>query len=419
MSSSHLFRKVALERLSSPEQLDQLLRVTTPRTWLALIALLALLAATAAWGFLGQVTTKVKGQGVLIRSGGVQAVVPTGAGHVVDVRVRVGEHVKAGQVIATLAQPSLEERIRVVQGQLADAERQRDELLKVRSEKSTLELAFLGRQRANLEAEIQDLQREARLFEEQIPVDEELLAKGLVTRQQTYATRQKLVNIQGSIASRRAQITQIDAAEFQAANESREPNLQAHNRVSDLRRELGFLEKELGTQSRVVTPHAGQVLEVKVSAGSLVDPGTPVISLQPDVVELEVILYVPSERAKEVRARMDAEISPTGTRREEYGFIRGTVTFVADYPTTEAALMRIVENGLLARALAAGGAVTEVHVGLETDGSTPSGYRWSSAKGAPGKLSGGTLCVGDIVTRTQRPVSLVFPFVAQAAGAAR
>jgi HlyD family secretion protein len=250
-------------------------------------------------------------------------------------------------------------------------------------------------------------------------VDEELLAKGLVTRQQTYATRQKLATIEASIAARRAQITQIDAAEFQAANGSREPNLQAHNRVSDLRRELQLLEKELDMQSKVVTPHSGEVLELKVSPGSLVAPGTPVISLQPDVVELEGVVYVPAERAKEIQAGMAAEISPTGTRREEYGFIRGRVTFVADYPTTEAALMRIFENGPLARALAGGGAVTEVHLALDTDPSTPSGYRWSSAKGIPGKLSGGTLCLGDIVTRTERPVSLVFPFLARSAGAAR
>src|SRR6187399_2567538 len=32
-----LFRKIALERLSSPEQLDSLMRVITPKAWLALL----------------------------------------------------------------------------------------------------------------------------------------------------------------------------------------------------------------------------------------------------------------------------------------------------------------------------------------------------------------------------------------------
>ena len=39
-----LFRQSALERLSSPEQLDQLLQVTTSRGWLALVGVIALLA---------------------------------------------------------------------------------------------------------------------------------------------------------------------------------------------------------------------------------------------------------------------------------------------------------------------------------------------------------------------------------------
>ena len=33
-----LFRKVALERLSSPERLDELMQLTTPGGWLALVA---------------------------------------------------------------------------------------------------------------------------------------------------------------------------------------------------------------------------------------------------------------------------------------------------------------------------------------------------------------------------------------------
>jgi HlyD family secretion protein len=78
MDAEKTFRKVALERMSSPEQLDQLLRVTTPKSWLALLSLIALLAVSVAWGYWGQLTTRVPGQGVLIRAGGVQNVVPLG-----------------------------------------------------------------------------------------------------------------------------------------------------------------------------------------------------------------------------------------------------------------------------------------------------------------------------------------------------
>jgi hypothetical protein len=78
--------------------------------------------------------------------------------------------------------------------------------------------------------------------------------------------------------------------------------------------------------------------------------------------------------------------------------------------------MRLFENAPLVRSLSAGGPVTEVRVDMATDGTTPSGYKWSSRLGAPVTLSGGTLCVGEIVTRQQSPMSLVIPEIKAAIG---
>jgi HlyD family secretion protein len=416
MDSNRIFRKVALERMSSPEQLDQLLHVTTTRSWLALLALIALLGAAAAWGYLGQLTRKVSGEGVLIRSGGVQSVVPMGAGQILDIHVRVGDHVSVGQVIGTLAQPAFEERIRIAKGQLDDAVKEKEEVSKVRSNRTQLQLVYLKRQRANLEVEIEELQRQVKIVEEQITVDEELLSKGLVTKQQVYLTRQKLVEIQGTISSKRTEIAQLEALQFQTENESLEANLAQQNKITDLKRALDALQKDFAMQAQVVSPYAGQVLEVKVSPGSFVQVGIPLISLHPDVQKLEANFYVPADKAKDIRSGMEIEISPTTVKREEYGFIRGRVVSVADYPVTEAALMRLFENEALVRALSGAGPVTEIGVEMDPDPSTPSGYRWSSSQGAPIKLSAGTICIGEIVTLKHRPISLVFPYLKEKLG---
>src|SRR5712692_1668862 len=60
-----LFRQTSLERLSSPEQLDQLLQVTTPQGWLALIGLGGLLIMALLWGVFGSVQNTKVGQGIL------------------------------------------------------------------------------------------------------------------------------------------------------------------------------------------------------------------------------------------------------------------------------------------------------------------------------------------------------------------
>ena len=61
-----IFRKVALERLSSPEQLDQLMTVTSSRGWLALVGFGSLLALGLVWSVFATIQAAVPGKGVLI-----------------------------------------------------------------------------------------------------------------------------------------------------------------------------------------------------------------------------------------------------------------------------------------------------------------------------------------------------------------
>lgn len=63
---SEIYRKAALERLSSPEELDSLMQVTTPKGWLALLSLGCLILGALLWGFLGRIPTKVLGQGMIL-----------------------------------------------------------------------------------------------------------------------------------------------------------------------------------------------------------------------------------------------------------------------------------------------------------------------------------------------------------------
>ena len=58
-----VFRAAALDRLSSPEQLDERMRVVSARAWLALAALGALLLAAVLWGILGRLPLKARGDG--------------------------------------------------------------------------------------------------------------------------------------------------------------------------------------------------------------------------------------------------------------------------------------------------------------------------------------------------------------------
>ena len=67
-----IFRKAALSRLASPDQLDQLMQVTSPRGWVALGGFGLVLFAALLWSLFGTISTTVAGKGVLLRAGGVK-----------------------------------------------------------------------------------------------------------------------------------------------------------------------------------------------------------------------------------------------------------------------------------------------------------------------------------------------------------
>lgn len=55
---SEIFREKSLERVSSPEQLNDYIRVTTPSVWLVLIAVIFLLIGGLVWSIMGKVTVQ-------------------------------------------------------------------------------------------------------------------------------------------------------------------------------------------------------------------------------------------------------------------------------------------------------------------------------------------------------------------------
>lgn len=54
-----LFRKSSMDRISSPEQLNDYIRVTNPGVWLVLAAVIVLLMGACVWGTFGRLETKI------------------------------------------------------------------------------------------------------------------------------------------------------------------------------------------------------------------------------------------------------------------------------------------------------------------------------------------------------------------------
>src|ERR1700755_258477 len=118
-----IFREVALERISSPEELDRLLKVTESKAWIPQIAIFAVTAVAIMCGYLGSIPSVVSGQGVIVRRGGVFNIVSVGSGVVAQLKVKAGDRINEVQIVAEIAHPAMLERRRNAEQALAQARR--------------------------------------------------------------------------------------------------------------------------------------------------------------------------------------------------------------------------------------------------------------------------------------------------------
>lgn len=62
--NNQIFRKKSMERVSSPEQLNDYVRVSNPGVWMILVAVIILLVGICIWGIFGHLDTKLETVGV-------------------------------------------------------------------------------------------------------------------------------------------------------------------------------------------------------------------------------------------------------------------------------------------------------------------------------------------------------------------
>jgi HlyD family secretion protein len=416
--STEIFRKSALQALSSLEQLDQLIKVTRARSWIALAAMASVLLVAIVWSVVGSLPTSVTGQGVLIRAGGTFNIVSPGAGLVTQFRdFRIGEEVEKGEILGHISQPALEQQMAAAK---AEVERLRVAEAAVRSaisqESRTQRPAYKlqeEQQRQVIHAK-QDLLRSLQISQTQ---QSELLRDGLITRQRYETTRQAIFAAENEISAANAALQRLLVQQAETESQQAERTRGEGAKLAQALSRLHELQLQYRLAHNIVSEIEGVVVEVMVMNGDSVKEGQPVLSVEVPQQTLQSMVYLPADsRAKLIQPGMLVQISPVTSKKERYGYLVGKVTTVSNYPATESGMNAVLSNPSLVRELSKSGPPISVLVELVPDHATRSGYAWSSHKGAQIELHSGTLCSASFVIERRRPISLVIPLLIETLG---
>ena len=410
------FGKKALDRLSMSEQLDRTLSVTPARGWIALLAIVVAATAVGVWSVIGEVATYVEANGFLLNRGGkVVDAVATGQGRLETIVAAVGDEVEENAVVAMIVNEELVARHASALALVEERTQALDELKAAIAEESGVVRANHDRRRKQLD-ELEATGREMlELARASFGNSKQLFDDGLVTRVQLDRTQQEFNEARRVLLdlSREKGALEERAVMFENENATRIREMESQVDAAEYQaRELAILV----SAERVVAPVSGQVTEIKVSPGAILSPGTAVASIRTGTMELEVLLYVPPDKGKQVEAGMEALVSPVTVRREEYGAIKGTVESLSPFPASLEGMVAVLQNRSLALSFSEDGPPYAGRIALLSDPTTASGFAWTSPKAVNQRPTVGTLASVEIKTKSQPPITLAIPLLKQFLG---
>jgi HlyD family secretion protein len=416
-----IFREAALERLSTPDRLDQGLAIVGSAGSVLLGSLVAFIVGGVIWAATIQVPITISGSGIFLEPGGMLEVTSGGRGRLVSFAVTPGAEIAAGAEIARLDQSDLQAQLVTAQAELRDLQAERAQVIEFQGRKGPMLTAAIKQKKRAFEEHIVFLDGRLKQLVERDKYNRELLLKGITSIQKVLDTQLEI----GQAEDQRQRDVnglrdlELDEAK-QSVNDEQEVML-IELKVGSAQRKVDNLINQVARETSVTSPYAGRVIELKVKLGELVERGTSMFTLVPRDpasgdnrhADLTAVVYVPPGDGKKIKVGMPVALSPSIAPREEFGFLLGRVKWVAEVPSTPEGMGYTLKNKQLVQNLSNNAAPIEVVVALDRDPKTPSGYAWSSSRGPDITLNGGTLTQADVRVRDMPLLRLVIPSLRQ------
>jgi HlyD family secretion protein len=429
-----LFRSETLGRLSSTDDLEQLMPVARAADWLLIAVTGALIALFVLWSLVGSVPTIVSGRGVILRPRQIMEAQTTVAGRILSLGVRSGDRVHEGDVIATLDLSDILKRIHEnrrtaevleEQDRRKNSAEQNQTLLQNRQDE--MERSGLETQRAALRKSLADAESlrpilQARAESNRKLVQEKLLAfaaKDVTDAESAVRDNDaRIADYATRLGQMDAQLQQIETRGATLARQILEALLARRNEIEQIRRNIEIDEFQVRQDGTIRSRYSGQIAEVLAAAGQVLPAGGRLFTLEVEDagVGLLSISYFPVRDGKRIHPGMRVQVTPDTAERQRYGAILGTVSSVSPAPVTKAGATGTIGNAEVVQNLMPEGGYIEVRAQLEADPSTPSRYRWSSSRGPDMKVTAGLTHSTRVTIERRAPVTYLLPILRDGSG---
>jgi len=116
-----------------------------------------------------------------------------------------------------------------------------------------------------------------------------------------------------------------------------------------------------------------------------------------------IISFIPSDEMRAVNIGMEVQVSPNYAPREEYGYIKGYISAMGEYPETKNAILEIYSIDDLKNILDDDKSYVTIEITLMPDSESVSNVKWSNPRGNDVDISVGTVCSSMVVVKSCKP----------------
>lgn len=329
--------------------------------------------AFGSWAWFGRIQEVSYAQGKLVPRGEVYKVQPTAQAEVTQLKVKEGQSVKAGQVLAVLDNRLAEAEVDRLQQSLVSY---RLQLIQLQGLMDTTRLEANSR-RAIASAEVQAQEAEISKIKTTITTDQTLLtqieeetsayqarmarlqplvAEGVIAQEQLFEVEQALREHQRTSTEKQGELKQslgelarlqAELSERQATGQQSE--LEAQQKLQQLQREAAELQAKVTEtetllqaaqtklqQMYLYAPVNGIVSALNIkNIGEVTQPGQTIAEVIPNGAPLILLAKLPTSEAGSVKQGMTVQIKFDAFPYQDYGIVPGKVLAISPDAKTD------------------------------------------------------------------------------------
>jgi HlyD family secretion protein len=411
-SKQEIFTEKALENLQGSRKVDVVVATTSSWMWFLLIGSTLAMVAVIFWGFFGTMVDSVRGMGVTVQMGGVDAVVARGQGIIEHLNVEPGSQVIANQIVGQIYNAENFFRMRRFEIEFEQLGLRNSE---IKSGILELTQAKIGasqekeRTIAGLVAKLDANVNRAAEINEQF---RKLSASGGSSKIEYYKSLQDMVQAESQVTSLLLQTIEQEVSQKDIEWTKQQTYLDLLKDQHLKEQEMDLALKMFNDSYWLRAVDEGVVIEVLKGVGSPVSPGDRVALISSGKgADLRLVAFVPMQDGKKIRPGMSAFFTPASVKAQDYGYIQGVVMSVSQFPVSRESIATELKNTDFAEMVARDGGQTRVVVELLPGDRGAGSFKWTSKNGAMIDVDAGASGTLLINTAYRAPVSYIIPYL--------